>query len=193
VSRKKRQKKSARSAPRKLRAGQPLQPPTTKPDPHPQRTHKRKRGESPGRDGIHHGGGCTKYLIPKYQLEQPRAPSPESCACALRPASCALCAVRCAAAAPRPAAVQPCSRAAAAGGLSPIPWGARWTPPRSQVPPNATKHQKRKEHIQLGWVWVWVVRRVLGHFLESATRSRRSRFSLSPVVFRWPARAWLLR
>jgi hypothetical protein len=28
------------------------------------------------------------------------------------------------------------------GGLYPIPWGARWAPPRSQVPSNAICHQK---------------------------------------------------
>jgi hypothetical protein len=36
-----------------------------------------------------------------------------------------------------------------AGGLYPISWGARWAPPRSQVPSNVIK---RAQHMQLGWV-----------------------------------------
>jgi hypothetical protein len=61
----------------------------------------------------------------------------------------------------------PCRRLPAGGCRGPLLsslgcWGARWTPPRLQVPSNVIV-MSSEEHIQLGWVVRWVLSTPPGH------------------------------
>jgi hypothetical protein len=73
------------------------------------------------------------------------------------------------------------------GDLSSIPWGARWTSPRSTFASAIKCHQKSKEHIQLGWIVRWVLSTPPGH--PAARRCVRVVPVLPLLLCTRPARA----